>query len=423
MGSACCVARKDGMSTNRTSRETLHRNAIYSPSWSFQWDNRRRVAGESENISYELSHGMSTNSSMEIKGELILDRSNFSGWLSSSENFGTPTSQKSPVHEEPGANITPASNGNTKVQSESVGLVDPSEPERLLSVPSSSCLSPNADRLSGISAVPENSIQSITAHQSPGHQLSRQLSDSQILALKSPNSNLFSEQRPSFVLPACSRDTMVGSQCGSSDGWSRRTFTKLVASSQRERLSFDSEFLSANRGKGSECSSTLSYSPTVNLQTCGVCSKLLAERSSWSIQSIVARNEVSVIAILVCGHVYHAECLEVMTMEADRYDPSCPICMFGEKQLPNMVRKVLREAENKSRRKIFGNRVVDSFLNPVFNVFNRQKTVRLEERCPKTESSSSGRRSFAKPFLRRHFSLGPRWSRSMSANNSATKAF
>ncbi|GMP81441.1 hypothetical protein CsSME_00036152 [Camellia sinensis var. sinensis] len=99
MGSVCCVARKDRTLTNGTSGEILHRNAIYSPSWSFRWDNRRRVAGEIENISYAPSHGISTNSSMEIKGELIFDRGNLSGRGSPLGNFGTPTSQKSPVHE------------------------------------------------------------------------------------------------------------------------------------------------------------------------------------------------------------------------------------------------------------------------------------------------------------------------------------
>lgn len=122
MGSACCVARKDTTVTSRTSGEALRRNAGYSPSWSFRWDNRRRVAGELENIS-ETSLGISTNSSMEIKGELISDRGNFSGQGSPLGNFGTPTSQKStpmsqkstptsqksPVHEGQGANTVTSS--------------------------------------------------------------------------------------------------------------------------------------------------------------------------------------------------------------------------------------------------------------------------------------------------------------------------
>ncbi|KAH7846368.1 hypothetical protein Vadar_013099 [Vaccinium darrowii] len=134
MGSACCVARKDTTVTSRASGETLRRNAGYSPSWSFRWDNRRRVAGEMENIS-ETSLAFSTNSSMEMKGELVSDRGNFSGLGSPLGNFGTPTSQKStpssqksPVHVGPGANtvtysdITVAGNGDSKASFHLIGI-------------------------------------------------------------------------------------------------------------------------------------------------------------------------------------------------------------------------------------------------------------------------------------------------------------
>ncbi|CAL5418341.1 unnamed protein product [Camellia sinensis] len=450
MGSVCCVARKDRTLTNGTSGEILHRNAIYSPSWSFRWDNRRRVAGEIENISYAPSHGISTNSSMEIKGELIFDRGNLSGRGSPLGNFGTPTSQKSPVHEGLVATtitsseflngkrnvgwsnqeITLAGNDNTKVQSstESPEIIDSSAPKISLSVPSSSSLSTSAaNHLSSQAhSLPSNSTQSRRAHQSPGHQLLRQVSDSRIVGLKSPNSNLVSEGGPSFVPSNCSNDLMLGSQGASSDGWSMRTFSELVASSQRERWSFDSEFLGSGRGKLSESSGALSYSPSIDLQTCGVCSKLLTERCSWSSQKIIATNELSVVAVLVCGHAYHAECLEAMTQEADRYDPSCPFCTVGEKKLSKMARKVMRaEAELKSRSgKISRNRVLDNYHDDAeFDVLDRRKTSEGDENFHKMEPSSSARRSFAKPFLRRHFSLGSKWSRSMSENNSARKGF
>ncbi|GMP81444.1 hypothetical protein CsSME_00036152 [Camellia sinensis var. sinensis] len=219
---------------------------------------------------------------------------------------------------------------------------------------------------------------------------------------------------------------MLGSQGASSDGWSMRTFSELVASSQRERWSFDSEFLGSGRGKLSESSGALSYSPSIDLQTCGVCSKLLTERCSWSSQKIIATNELSVVAVLVCGHAYHAECLEAMTQEADRYDPSCPFCTVGEKKLSKMARKVMRaEAELKSRSgKISRNRVLDNYHDDAeFDVLDRRKTSEGDENFHKMEPSSSARRSFAKPFLRRHFSLGSKWSRSMSENNSARKGF
>ncbi|KAL7244940.1 hypothetical protein ACSBR2_000308 [Camellia fascicularis] len=426
MGSACCVARKDRTLMIETNEETLQKNMISSPSWSFQWDTQRRVAGQSENTSYEPSHGASTNSRMELNGALVINGSNFSGRGSPLGNFGTTTSQKSPLHEGPSANlitplaaITLASNENAKVQTsiQSLEIVDSSAPRVSLSVPSCSSFSmPTADPSSSQTcSLPANSTQSRRAHHSPRHQLLRQLSDSRILGLKSPNTNLPSEGRLSFLLSTCSDELTIGSQGGSSDGWSTRTFSELVASFQRERCSFDSDFLGSGQGKLSEFSSTFSYSPSFDLQTCGVCSKLLTQKSSWS-------SELSVEAVLVCGHVYHAECLETMTRVADCYDPPCPICTVGEKQLSKMARKVLRaepELRSRSNKKICRSRVVDSYHDAELDVLDHQKTTSEEENFPKMEASSSGRRSFAKPFLRRHFSLGSKRSRLLSENNSA----
>ncbi|CAL5427991.1 unnamed protein product [Camellia sinensis] len=227
---------------------------------------------------------------MELNGALVINESNFSGQGSPLGNFVTPTSQKSPLHEGPSANlmtpladITLASNENAKVQTsiQSLEIVDSSAPRVSLSVPSSSSFSmPTVDPSSSQTcSLPANSTQARRARQSPRHQLLRQLSDSRILGLKSPNSNLPSEGRLSFLLSTCSDELTIGSQGGSSDGWSTRTFSELVASFQRERCSFDSDFLGSGQGKLSEFSSTLSYSPSFDLQTCGVCSKLLTQKS------------------------------------------------------------------------------------------------------------------------------------------------
>lgn len=37
-------------------------------------------------------------------------------------------------------------------------------------------------------------------------------------------------------------------------------------------------------------------------------------------------NELAVVAVLVCGHVYHADCLEQRTSVEELRDPSCPMC-------------------------------------------------------------------------------------------------
>lgn len=220
------------------------------------------------------------------------------------------------------------------------------------------------------------------------------------------------------MLSTCSNDMIAGSQCGSSDGWSMRTFSELVASSQKERWSFDSEHFGSGRHKLSATSSRFSYSPTMDLQSCGACSKLLTERTAWSSQKFISNNDLSVVAVLVCGHAYHAECLETMTSEADSYDPACPICMVGEKHLSMLPRKSLRaESEMKAKNyKISRNRVVDSYFDGGLDGYDRQKSA-----ASKLEASSSSRSSLRKPFLKRHFSLGSKWNRSLSDNDSARK--
>ncbi|KAK9055121.1 hypothetical protein SSX86_026203 [Deinandra increscens subsp. villosa] len=50
---------------------------------------------------------------------------------------------------------------------------------------------------------------------------------------------------------------------------------------------------------------------------CGLCS--------------ASTSDNSVVAVLVCGHMYHAECLETRTPSEDRRDPPCPLC-----SIPNL---------------------------------------------------------------------------------------
>ncbi|XP_061373977.1 uncharacterized protein LOC133316263 [Gastrolobium bilobum] len=345
MGSACCVAAKDHTLPNRTGGESLHRNVACSPSWSFRWDSWGRVTGEIENPSFNTSHRVSRNVSMELKGSLSSERGNLSDGGSTLEISVTPMSQKSPVHDQlvvnqmtPSSDLSMSSNCSTMVKNlvESPEIAESSIPNLLFSIPLVYS-TPTTDPIPNHNYhnLP-NPMASRWAHRSPGHPLLRQISDSQILGLKSPD-NSISEGRPSFVLSTCSNDMATGSQCGSSDGWSMRTFSELVASSQKERWSFDSEYLGSGRLKISGTSSRFSYSPSMDLQSCGACSRLLNERSAWGNQKFIGSSNLSVVVVLVCGHVYHAECLETMTPEADSYDPACPICMVGEKHLSKLT--------------------------------------------------------------------------------------
>lgn len=64
----------------------------------------------------------------------------------------------------------------------------------------------------------------------------------------------------------------------------------------------------------------------VGKKVCGVCQKLL-RRKPYFLGDALSSGEYSVVAILVCGHVYHADCLEERTCLEDRRDPPCPSCL------------------------------------------------------------------------------------------------
>ncbi|KAI4374961.1 hypothetical protein MLD38_012892 [Melastoma candidum] len=424
MGSACCVAAKDPTLPSQTSAETIHRSLIYSPSWSFHWDNRRRVAGEVDD-SYDPSDGISSHSQMHLKESFRPGRGYASDGRSQVATMGSPVSQRSPVHEMIGARSLTFSSDFSGASNDSVELKNVPSPESAApkksfgSTLSSSFSMPLMDNSSSRThSIPPNSTSSLGLP-SPGHQFNRQISDSRVTEMKSPCSNSVSEGRPSFALSPCSNGFTGGSQGGFSDGWSMRTFSELVASSQKERWSFDSEQLSSACGKISESSSRLSCSPSFELQTCAVCTKHLTESASYNCGS----NEVSVVAVLVCGHLYHGECLEILTLDTDRYDPVCPICTMGEKRMMKMCKKALRaEAERKSRRhKIFKKRSVDGFFSGELKSSNYGKRTERDQKAPRLEASSSSKSSSTKPFLSRHFSLGSRWGRFLSENNSGKK--
>lgn len=236
------------------------------------------------------------------------------------------------------------------------------------------------------------------ARRSPGHHhLLRQVSDSRIRNIMSPNFSISEDGSGSpFMYPGWTHNIKPGSHGGSSDNWSNK-----------DRWSFDSESLSFSRER-IRVSSSYS-SPTVEIQTCGVCSKVLTERSSFSSQKIMVSNGLPVVSVLICGHVYHAECLENLTPEINKYDPACPVCTFGEKKVLKLSEKALgieMELKGKMGKKL-KSRIVDGDLV----MFDR--------------SSSSMKRSTSsgKPFLRRHFSFGYKPSRSLSDNGSRKKRF
>lgn len=67
-------------------------------------------------------------------------------------------------------------------------------------------------------------------------------------------------------------------------------------------------------------------SPEAVKMVCGLCHKLL-KRKPCVLESALSSSDVSVVAVLVCGHAYHADCLETRTLHEDRRDPPCPLCL------------------------------------------------------------------------------------------------
>ncbi|KAF2301879.1 hypothetical protein GH714_030153 [Hevea brasiliensis] len=367
MGGACCVAARDKNIVNgpSTSSEILHRNIRCSPTWSFRWDNRGRVAGEETSIPW-FSDANRGNGGPDIKCESAYASEDGSPLHS----FRRRARQKS--SEATTAPVKTSASGDMLHVCKLVFI--------LLAQPLQVGLRTLLPSVNG------------------------QVPDTQIPELKSSNSCSVPEERSS--VPSWSNESTQGSHGGSSDGWSMHAFSELMATSHRERWSFDDDSLSFNHEK-TRSSGQISSSPSVDLQTCGICSKLLAEKSLWSSHKLGLSNELSMVAVLTCGHVYHAECLETMTPEISKYDPPCPVCTLGEKQTQKLSQKAFKaEMELNAKNKKSRNRVVDSDFDGDSIMFDRLKVSGHAGKDPKMATSSSMKGSLAKPFLKRHFSLG-----------------
>ncbi|OIT07480.1 PREDICTED: uncharacterized protein LOC109213432 [Nicotiana attenuata] len=414
MGSACCVAAGDRTVINGSTAESLQRNVRYSPSWSFRWDNRGRVAGEETSVNWS-SDGVGGNDRLEFKSGTTLETLYASEEGSPLDSSRSLALQKSPVSDCNTVNSTlPLSDqsvvrNSTEVK-ESIESSAVPCPSPAPSIPSVSSLS-TSPLSSRSQLLPASSTP--LPHYSSGHQLGRQVSDSHTPGIKSPTFSI-SEESSSLVLPGWSNESTRASNGGSSDGWSVPAFSDL-ANPRRERWSFDSESMSFHRDKVSRASGRSSSSPSVDLQTCGICTKLLTERTSW------ASNELAVVSVLICGHVFHAECLESMTPEINKYDPACPVCTFGEKQALKMSEKAMKAQMDLKARKRFRNRIVDSDFSGNLGMFDRQKSSEHGGRCLKMSSSSSMKSSSGKPFLLRHFSFGSKGTKPYTESLSTRK--
>ncbi|KQK03722.1 uncharacterized protein LOC100834598 [Brachypodium distachyon] len=408
MGANCCIAAKERPQPSIASAEVSAYRTRQSPSWSFRWDNRTHIEDIMENTAL-FSNQNGGNIRPELKGGSSAPTEGHSNEDSLSDVFRGVKWQKSDKMEaskhlkaDPRAVQSNASNSTSEVNScKSLDrLTVASDIKTSKSLPSTPPLVSRADPSSSrCHSLHMDSFSMRKARRSPGHQLYRQISDSKIPSLKSFSESSYAEGRPSSsMLSTCSNDLFAGGSQhgGSSDGWSNRTFSELVVSSQRERWSVDSELFGSITSKISRPNDSQSTAFSSDQGICKLCSKLLKERSTWS------AHDLGVVAVLFCGHAYHANCLDSITAESEKYDPPCPVCTHGEKRTAKLFGKLDSKIKNRKSKNVMSDTDID----------RSSKHQKKKVREPRLGTSSSMKDSFRRPFLKRHFSIGSRPPRS-----------
>ncbi|CAI9100861.1 OLC1v1038046C1 [Oldenlandia corymbosa var. corymbosa] len=87
---------------------------------------------------------------------------------------------------------------------------------------------------------------------------------------------------------------------------------------------FDRAFVKPERIR-SRLFGTSAVSSSVGKMRCGICEGSLRKKLH-SAGGVGASSDLSVVAVLVCGHVFHADCLERNTCKTTQMDPPCPMC-------------------------------------------------------------------------------------------------
>ena len=87
------------------------------------------------------------------------------------------------------------------------------------------------------------------------------------------------------------------------------------------------------------CNSSYVGAVATEEMTCGLCKMFLfpsplddegyylpTDHPTYEGYYLPTEPIVSTVAMLSCGHVYHADCLEQITTPTDKCDPKCPLC-------------------------------------------------------------------------------------------------
>ncbi|GMH31170.1 hypothetical protein Nepgr_033013 [Nepenthes gracilis] len=106
-------------------------------------------------------------------------------------------------------------------------------------------------------------------------------------------------------------------------------------SSSIESTDTSEPFESENPDRGDQISSDYK---------CGLCDRLLSQRSLLSSRRIVRSGDLPITGVLSCQHIFHAECLSQTIPKAWRSDPPCPLCFKLEENSPE--RRVVSPLRN-----------------------------------------------------------------------------
>ncbi|RLM93368.1 hypothetical protein C2845_PM08G09150 [Panicum miliaceum] len=404
MGANCCIAAKERTQPCMAPIEVSTYRVRHSPSWSFRWDNRTHIEDIMENTMV-FPNQSSGNVQPEVKNGFIAPTEGHNSGDSRSDVFRRVKWQKSDKKMEvsklskvdPGVDQSTANDLSPEAKScKSPSIVTvASDAKTLKSHPSTTTpvLQEDSEGPSSCHSIRMDPNSTRKALQSSGGQLYTQISVGSNPSLKPLGENSSAERRLSnSMLSACSNDMFTGqSQGETSDGWSTRTPSELVAISQGDRWSVDNELFGFITSKGSFSNASHPTALSPDQEVCRLCSRLLKERSSWN------GHELAVVAVLFCGHAYHANCLDSITAESEKYDPPCPVCTHGETITAKLFGKTELKVKNKASKNMADNDLDRSSKH--------QKKVKRE---PRLVTSSSMKDTFSRPFLRRQFSTGSR---------------
>ncbi|KAK3163527.1 hypothetical protein QOZ80_1AG0004840 [Eleusine coracana subsp. coracana] len=412
MGANCCIAAKEKPQPSLASVEVSGYRIRHSPSWSFRWDNRTHIEDIMENNAVFSNHSsgniqpyLKSGSVAPAEGDNSGDRrydvfSRVKGQKSEKKMEASKLSKVDPREEQSTEkNLTPKANSHISLDAVTIA----SEIKTPESFPSTPPQESKAEPEEPSSSVNHSNLTG-KACQTPGHQPYSQITHANALSLETFIENSSAERRPSSsMLSSDSNDLFAAlSHCESSNGLSTRTPSELVVTSQRDGWSVDNESADsvASKLSGSNTSHP-TFSPDQGV--CKLCSRLLKERSSWN------GHELVIVAVLFCGHAYHANCLDSITAESEKYDPPCPVCTYGESCARDLFGKLDSKIKNKTSKNIATNDLAQSSKN--------QK----KSKGPRLGISSSMKESFSQPFLRRHFSTGSRPPRSVLGSEPTRK--